>query len=142
MGGDHGVRVVRRGHQHRIDVLAHLVEQDAPVLEALRGRVVAERLLGVGPVHVAEGDDVLRRHVGQVAPADAADADAGDVQLVAGGDVPQSLAEDVARDDGEGHRAGAQRRAGLDEFSSCVIFHMGMYFVLPMAKSKIGILRQ
>ena len=69
--------------------------------------IAAENAGGVVPVHVAEGDDVLRLHLAEVGEALAADADAGDVELLAGG-RGAAEAEDVGLDREEGGRcAGA-----------------------------------
>ena len=93
---DRGVHVIGRGDHYRLDVLA-LVEHHPEILERLR---LGERVEGAGrpdPVHVAKCDDVLGFHLAQVRCALAADADPGDVQLVARRRV--ALAQHVTRHD-------------------------------------------
>ncbi len=90
---NHGVQVVRRGDDHRVDVLL-LVEHLAEIRPLLRVGILLEdggRVLGV---HVAQGHDVLARALGDVVLPHAADADAGDVQLLARGRVARA-AQDV-----------------------------------------------
>ena len=94
------VDVVRRGHDHGVDVLAGL--QHLAIIGIERG--LGERLGVVlqGPlVRIAEGDDVMAAaDAADVAGAHAADADAGDVHFFAGR-VLARPAQDVPRHDRE-----------------------------------------
>ncbi len=103
---DDGVGVVRRRDHHRVDALL-LLEHHAVVLVDLGLRVQRDGLRRVGAVDVAQGDDVLALAGLQVGAPHAADADGGDVQLVAGRLRPQH----PARDDG-GRKGGQGRRRG------------------------------
>src|SRR4029450_10850796 len=73
------------GHAHgdRVDLLLHRIEHLAVVLEPLRLRVLLEGVPHLAIVDVAEGDDVVARAGVDARAAPAADADAGDVELVA-----------------------------------------------------------
>ena len=81
----HGVTMVRRGDHDRINLLFHRIEQFAKIAELFGGGKFPERLGGLLGVHVAQRDDVV---IGgdriNIAGAHAADANAGDVQLLAG----------------------------------------------------------
>ena len=77
-----GVHVVGRGDHHRVDVLL-LVEQHPIVFVLLGLGMGGERLARLHRVDVAECDDVLDRHLAEIAGPLAADPDAGDVQLLA-----------------------------------------------------------
>ena len=88
--GGRGVRVVGRADRHGVDLLAHLVEHLAVVDVTFwpSGTSRACRLASV-LVDVAEGDDVAEvAGLVDVAGALAADADAGDVQLLVGAEPP------------------------------------------------------
>ena len=92
--GDDRVRVIGGADDHGIDLLVHLVEHDAKVLE-LRGLgILGELLGGVLLIHVAQRDDVVAQlgHLIHVAAPLAADADAGHVELVVGGKALRRLA--------------------------------------------------
>ena len=112
--------MIRRRDRHRIDVLAHLIEQLAVILEALglcallnslvfRFRELVNFLVEGALIHVADGNDVpaALRGSAAVAVALTADADAGDVDPV----VRAQDATDVR--EGESRRAGSQFWAGL-----------------------------
>ena len=102
--GDRGVHVVGRGDHHRVDVFA-LVEEHA-VVAVLLG--LGERLEGAGGldrIHVAKRNDILARHVAEHAAALAADADARDVELLAG--RGHAASQNMAGDDVEGERGSA-----------------------------------
>ena len=77
---DRRVHVVRSGDRHRVDVPAFLLQHHAEILEVLRLRIFLERTRRVDLVHVAKRVDVFIIHIGNVAGAFAADADAGNVQ--------------------------------------------------------------
>ena len=110
---DHGVRVIGRRDEHRVDVLL-LLEHHAEVLVVGRLRELVERraalrragLGGRALVAVAQRDDVVGlRHVEQVVRAHAVRvADDGDVDGVARRLEPG--AEHVARHDREAGRGG------------------------------------
>jgi hypothetical protein len=88
--GRHGVRMVGRADDHRVDLVRHLVEHLAEVLIDLGVRELRDlrTLAALGPqVHVAQGDDLRAAVAGDrfdVAAAHAASADAGDVQSLTG----------------------------------------------------------
>ena len=81
-----GMSVVGRGHQHGIDLLVHLVEHPAEILERLGLGMLLVNVARPLCVHVAQRHDVHARpgKVIEVTPSLAADADAGDIQLVVG----------------------------------------------------------
>ena len=118
VGRHDSVGVVRCGHEHGVDVLAHLVEHDSPVLEALCGGVVIEGFHRICPVHVAEGDYVLRGHILEIPAADSSDADSRYVKLVARSDMTEGLAENVTRNNRKCGCSGGCRHTGLDELPS------------------------
>ena len=89
--GGHGVGVVRRADQHRVDLAGLLVEHRAEVPIAFGLREPVEHIRRPAVVNVAQGDDVLAGHVAQVAGRLAAGADRGDVQLAAGRDLCRGL---------------------------------------------------
>ena len=110
---DDGVVMVGRADDDGVDPLGDLVEHCAEVAKLLRLRVVGKHPRGVAPVHVAQGDDVVAGHAADVAPAHSADADAGDVQLLAGRRLP-ALRHGMSRHDGD--RRGSAR--GSEEFTT------------------------
>ena len=118
VGRHDSVGVVGSRDKHGVDVLAHLVEHDSPVLEALCGGVVIEGFHRICPVHVAEGDYVLRGHILEIPAADSSDADSRDVQLVARGDMAEGLTENVTRNNRKCGCSGGCRHTGLDELPS------------------------
>ena len=78
-----GVHVVGRGDDHRVDVLAFLVEHLAEVAEARRVGEALEGRGGAAVVHVAQRHDVLRRGGGaEIRSALAAGADGGEIQFL------------------------------------------------------------
>ena len=87
-----GVGVVGSGNGHRVDVAALLVQHHPVVFVRLGVRKLLERLGGVVPIGVRQGDDVVPHGTAHdVAMALATGADRGDVQLLIGGLVAQSL---------------------------------------------------
>ena len=121
--GRHGVEMVRGPHGHGVDVLALLLEHDPEILVARDVRILGERPGRPLPVRVAQGDDVLLLHPGQVAAALAAAADPGDVEGVARGDIARP-AENPARDD---HHPGGRSR-GSQERSPAHVCHAMLLF--------------
>ena len=94
LDGSHGsreVRVVRRGNQHDVDLIGHLVEHDPEVLEARHVRVGGVGLGGPFVVNIAESDDLFFGGCAHGVTSHAADADDGAADFVArigrGGDV-------------------------------------------------------
>ena len=84
-GGHHGkrVRVLRRGHDHGVDVVAGVVELTEIHVFPRQG------ILGGGGVqvlliNVAECDDVLGANLGSVGRPASAGADDGDIELLVG----------------------------------------------------------
>ena len=59
---------------------------------------VVEALIGIAPVHVAKGDDVLAGEIDQIGAAHSADANSSNVQRVAG--RSESATEDASGNDG------------------------------------------
>ena len=110
-----GMRMVGGGHHDGIDALAHLVEHHAPVLEPAGVGIVTERLVGIFPVDIAQGHDVLRSHVLEVAASHAANTDTGDVQFVTRGRMAKAASQHRVRHD---HHAQRGSSASLDEVSS------------------------
>ncbi|MGY3230474.1 hypothetical protein ACVWWJ_001958 [Luteibacter sp. HA06] len=84
------------------------------------GEHLAERLLGIAPVHVAQGDDVLAGQRADVVCAHAANAYAGNVQAIAGGCVAGSAKDMTGHDKQAGRGDG---RAG-EEFTTRGIFDL------------------
>jgi len=81
-----GVGMVRRGDDDAVDLLLHLVEHLAEIVERGDVGVFPAGRLRLAVVHVAEGHDVrLPGHHVRVPLAAAADADEGDVELRVGG---------------------------------------------------------
>ena len=104
--GRHRVGMVGRGHHDRVDLLVELVKHLAevavlpglgPFLEGGGGAAAA--------VDVAERDDVLDAQAVQIVPSPAADADAGDAELLAGRGLA-ALRNRMARHDHTRRRAG------------------------------------
>src|SRR5260370_5395772 len=88
-----------RGGSARFDARSRFVDIGVETVEGFRG---------VTPIDVAERDDVLAGEIDEVGAAHATDADAGDVEGVAGRN--KAAAENVTRHDGEGD--GSYRRVG------------------------------
>ena len=91
--GDDRMRVIGRADDYRVDLLVHLVEHDAKVLEPPGLGILRELLGGVVIVHVAQRDHVLAfaRDGVNVGASLAADADAGHVELFVGGQALSPL---------------------------------------------------
>ncbi len=66
------------------------------------GVEAVEAFVGVAPIDVADGDDILVGEIDEIRAAHAADADAGDVEQIAGRRV--AAAENMARHDRESGR--------------------------------------
>ena len=115
MGCDAGMGMVGRSHHDGVDALTHLVEHHSPVLEAAGVGIVAERLVCVFPIDVAQCYDVLRGHVLEVASSHAADTDTGDVQFVTRGRMAEAASQHRV---GHDHHAQRGCSAPLDEVSS------------------------
>ncbi len=113
----HGMLVVGRRNGYGVDVLAHFVEHLAVVLVFLGGGMRLEALLAALPVNVAERHDVLHPivvSIPDIGRAFAANANAGDVKLVAGG--TKAFAQHMTRHDektAEGRGTDCRRRAIL-----------------------------
>ena len=126
---DDGVHVVGRADDDRVDVLL-LVEHLAEVLVPLRlGNFVED--LGGGVQSTSHSATMFSVSHGRVVRPHAADADAGDVQLVARGGLVGALpAQHVPRDDRESRResGGAARKllrgtAGVRWNQGCRVVH-------------------
>ena len=116
VGGHDGMRVVGGCYEDGIDALAHLVVHAAEVAILLGIGMTVPGILGIVPVDITEGDDVVRPlHVAKVGVTHASDTYAGDVQLVGGGDVSMALAQDGVGNYGQ---ADGSSRSALKEFSS------------------------
>ena len=59
LGGDDGVRVIRRSNDHGVGLRKHFLEHHAVVTVLFRGRILLEHVVGILPVHVAQADDFL-----------------------------------------------------------------------------------
>ncbi len=103
-GGNNRVRMVRRGNHNSVDI-ALLVQHLPKIGIDLRFRIPLERLGRVLVVHVAQGHDVLAFELHHIALAHAADADTGDIELLAGRDISRSSQNVLRYDSGcGGHR--------------------------------------
>ncbi len=120
VGCDNGVVMVGSGYHYGVDAFSHSVEHFPPIFEAFCFWEVVESFHCILPVNVAEGHDVFGFHVLHVAASDAAHAYAGYVEFVAGRSVSVSLAEHIARHDGDSSCA---QQAVFKELSSCYILH-------------------
>ena len=89
VGSNKCVRVVRRSAHYGIDLVCDLVVHLAPVPEALCLRETVERALGIVPVRVAEGYDILLLEVVQHGRSASADTYTCDVKFVRGGLVSE-----------------------------------------------------
>ena len=115
-GRDDGMGVVGRSHQDRIDALAHFIIHLAVIIIPLGVGKTLENRLGITPVHVAQGHDIIRLcHVFQIGITHASDTYSRDVQLVTGRDMPETLAQNAARGDGQAGQGGS---ACLEKISS------------------------
>ncbi len=91
-------RLTGRGlHRRRFDTGTQLLYVGIETVEGLSG---------IAPVNIAKSHDILRRQVDKIRSPHAADADAGNVQLVARRNKPAP--KNVARNDGH-----SCRRSGL-----------------------------
>ena len=86
-----GMRMVGGGNDHRVDIVALLVEHLAVVFVLLCVWKFRKGLGGYLPVGIGKGNDVFRRAARNVAVALTAGADGGDVQLLVRGLVAQPL---------------------------------------------------
>src|SRR6202041_41655 len=78
---------------------------------------VIERFAGVAPIHIAKSHDILTGEIDEVGAAHAANADARDIQRVAGWN--ESAAKHVPGNDGDDSRGRGgfgQKRAARDRF--------------------------
>ena len=109
--GQHQVRVpvIRRGDDQGIEVLLLLVEHLPEILVQPGVRIELEHRRGELVVEVAQRHDLFALAAVQVVPAHAADAHAGNCELVAGRPIA-GAAQDVPGDD-ERRQAGGDRRA-------------------------------
>ena len=82
--GDRRVHVIGRAHDHRIDLVAHLVEQ-LPIVAELRGvGMLGPRLVELVRIYVADGHDDrlgVRGNFAEVVGTHPAHADGSDVEL-------------------------------------------------------------
>ena len=68
------VRVIGRGNHHGVDLLAHFIEHDAQILEALGFRILLIGFRRGLIAHIAQSDDIFIRtglHINAAPPADA-----------------------------------------------------------------------
>ena len=125
---DDGVEVLRVVHQPSPVGVDLGLGEAAPGAGHGDGLAVGPLALGVlehAGVDVAEGDDVLARAAAEVGAAAAADADDGEVELVAG----RLGAEDAAAQD---HQAGAAEGRVLEKVASRgAVFHRLLLNRLP-----------
>ena len=99
-GGDDGVRVVGRGYHHGIGRFEQLLVHLAVVVILLGRGITLENVVGIFPVHVAQSDDILALEAFQHRGAASADADAQDIEFVAGCRcMSEILSQDRARHD-------------------------------------------
>ena len=77
--------VIGRGDEHRVDLIAHFVEQLAEIAVASSPWGIVSKLsLSPALVYIAQGDDVLPGAIADVPGALPSHADPGDVQLFVG----------------------------------------------------------
>src|SRR5689334_9451032 len=99
----HRVRVVGGGDRDGVDITSFLIEHFPIVLVTLGLRECVEAVRGILLIDVAQSVDVLvRAHAADVVRAHPADADAGDVELVAWWNM--TLPEHVGGNDSERSR--------------------------------------
>ena len=108
-----GVVVIGRGDDDGVDLL-HLVEHLAVVGELLRLGILLEDAGGVALIHIAQRHDVLALHLAEVVGALAADADAGEVELLVGGGRP-AQAQHAA---GHHHEGSGGKRGAAQELAA------------------------
>ena len=111
-GGDagHGVRVIRRAHDHRVDLFVHLIQQFAEVVVRLGAWKLLGFLAQPPGVDVAQGHDIRElRDLIRVTRSLAADADAGDVDLLVRGPAQRPRRAATDPKPGGGRRTGAQK---------------------------------
>ena len=119
------VYMVGRSDGDGVDVLRFLVEHPAKILVDLRVRELLERSLGPVGVDVTERDDIFVLASVDIAGPAPADADAGDVELVARGVAP-APAENVRRNNCKcsSHSRGAAHKLTPGDAGVCVlVFH-------------------
>ena len=101
-----GVHVIGDGDDHRIDVLAFLVEHLAEVFVLRRFLVFLEFACGLLLIDIAERNDVLGGAAVDIAGRLAARADRGDIQLLVRRFVAQALQRADGAESGRRNRAG------------------------------------
>jgi hypothetical protein len=102
------VIVIGRPHDYRLDAL-FLLKHNAEVAVLFRLGVLLERVGGVIPINIAQRHDVLAADIMQIAAALAADADAGNIEFLAGRRLPRPP-EHVPRHDRERHYSGTRTK--------------------------------
>ncbi len=75
LGGDDGMGVICGRDHHRVRLVQHFIEHYPVVVVLLRLGVLLKYMVSVLPVDVAESDDVLGFHLGQIGRSPASDAD-------------------------------------------------------------------
>ena len=110
----HGMRVIGRGHDHRIDVGRILLEHFAEIFETLSLGESVERTLRAFPIDVAQRIDILVAHTAHVGAASAPNADARDIERITRRAV-SAAAQHMPRHDRECQPG---RRGVTDEFAS------------------------
>ena len=90
------VRVIRRRHQHGVDLVADGIVHLPKILEALGLREFLERPGGTPVVHIAQRHDVLPGHRAEVGSSAPATADGGNANLVVGSVLPFGCPQHMA----------------------------------------------
>ena len=133
--GDDGMGVIRRADDHAVNLLAQLVEHHAIVREAFGVRIFGEFLGGVVFIHVAQRDDVVAqsRHLIHVGPTPAADADAGDVELLVRGKAFRTAQQPAGKKVEQGHAyTGAIEKLSAVDRTGFVFVHNAIGSVVPL----------
>ena len=90
------MRVIRRRHQHSVDLVADGIVHLPKILEALGFREFFESPGGTPVVHIAQRHDLLPGHRTEVGSSLPAAADCGDANLVVGSILPFGCPQHVA----------------------------------------------
>jgi hypothetical protein len=99
--------MVRCANDHRVDLPAHVIKHLAVVAEALSFGMFLEGFGGTVLIHVAEGGDVLPRHLAKVFESLASASDNGQIQFGIGGALNREGAKPIQSESSGPHRSHA-----------------------------------
>src|SRR5579864_7576723 len=123
------VRVLGRADDNRVEVVGVVIEL-AEVIELACTRICDCGLVNRRLVHVAQGHDVLRRHLAQVVCAAAARADHRDVEFF--------VQASAARDGRHSQRAYRRACQGQSELPACRAACRGGWCVVHSVSSRLA----